>query len=81
MKQNECPFYRSPESLTLGIGYCDINHMGTMCDGAFDLCEKPKDLTRYLQSRLRDLPSDEDSLGEDPASSNFQNTAFPAVKY
>jgi hypothetical protein len=53
-EEKKCPFFRSPQSLSIGIGYCDINGISTMCEGDVILCEKPIDLKRCLRRRLEE---------------------------
>jgi hypothetical protein len=51
MKEEECPFFRRPESLSLGkgIGYCDISGNTTTCEADTKFCENPDALRQYLQ--------------------------------
>lgn len=65
MKQKrKCPFFRRPERLSIGIGYCDINSISTMCEGDFILCEKPIDLKGRLRRRLEESITGQASLWE-----------------
>jgi hypothetical protein len=67
----ECEFYRDPSSLHigLGVGYCDIDCINTICDGDIRFCERKetvrKALVRARQRRCDARISDEET---DPGS-------------
>ena len=53
--ERRCSFYRSGETLNLGvgIGYCDLDGNQTICDGDIHFCEKPDILKGYFLVQKR----------------------------
>lgn len=50
---SKCSFYRSPQSIAVGIGlgYCDLDGDQTICDGDVQFCKDPEALRKRLLER------------------------------
>ena len=50
---SKCSFYRSPQSIAVGIGlgYCDLDGDQTICDGDVQFCKDPETLRKRLLER------------------------------
>lgn len=60
-----CSFYREvkKESIGVGIGFCDLDGLSTICGGDIQFCEKPEELKNYLSNeKKREIQEDYFSL-------------------
>jgi CheY-like chemotaxis protein len=71
----KCSFYRSPQSLAVGIGlgYCDLDGDQTICDGDVQFCKDPEVLRkRLLERKSKDASNNKGEEGQKKKLSTYR---------
>jgi CheY-like chemotaxis protein len=72
---SKCSFYRSPQSIAVGIGlgYCDIDGDQTICDGDVQFCKDPEVLRkRLLERKSREASNQKGEEGQKKKPSSYR---------